>query len=146
MMIAVVNEWVVTQVVDVDDSQYSQYSRDSQVAIDITNALPPPQVGWIFTGNALVPGPNSVVSAKITKLAFRERFTFAELLAIQAAQQTNMALQVLNDNVAVSTFIDLGRPDTISGVQVLVSTGLLTAQRASQILTTPPTAAELYQG
>ena len=45
-----------------------------------------------------------------------------------------------------STFIDLTRADTIRGMGLLVLTGLLTPERSAEILTTAPTAVELYKG
>jgi len=89
---------------------------------------------------------NGVVGTLITKLAFRERFTTSELLGVYTAIPTYPLLQIMIDNQAVSTFIDLSRSDTISGVDYLVSIGLLTLTRATTILTTPPSAMEIYQG
>ena len=146
MTLAIVNEWVVTAIVTIDESQYPDYAAHAQAAIDITPTLPKPQIGWIFTGCALVPPAGYQNSMKITKLAFRSRFTFAELVAIQTAQQTNIPLQVLNDNLAVATYIDLTRQDTVGGVNMLVAFGLLTPARAQQILTTAATDTEIYQG
>jgi len=145
MILAVVNNGVVTQVTpNVDPSLYSQYAQNAQACIDITSTLPQPQVGWIFTGSTLV--SNGVVGTLITKLAFRERFTTSELLGVYTAIPTYPLLQIMIDNQAVSTFIDLSRSDTISGVDYLVSIGLLTLTRATTILTTPPSAMEIYQG
>jgi hypothetical protein len=91
---------------------------------------------------------------KITVLAFRNRFTQAEKIAIDLAsidnpaapmQQRQLAamLRVSQADTSCATFIDLARSDTRSGVQILETYGILGAGRASVILDTPPTAIEL---
>lgn len=98
------------------------------------------------------PAPQPV---RITKLAFRNRFTQAEKVAIEIAaldvpaatmQQRAQAaaLRAHQADVAVATFIDLNRPDTRAGVQALEAAGLLAAGRAAVILDTPPTAEEVW--
>mgnify|MGYP000845411939 CR=1 FL=1 len=92
----------------------------------------------------------------ITKLAFRNRFSQAEKVAIEIAALDNpaatmpqraqaAALRASQQDVAVATFIDLTRADTRAGVQALEAAGLLAAGRAAVILDTPPTEAELFQ-
>ena len=146
MTIAVVNNNVVTSIVAVDESAYAQYATNAQAAIQIDAMVPQPQVGWLFDGANLNPPPSATVSVKITKLAFRNRFTFSELVAIQAASQTSMVIQVLQGNLAVATYIDLVRADTIAAINMLVGAGLLTSTRANTILTAPATIVELYLG
>ena len=152
MIVAVVNEWVVTQIVTVpDDDQtgiYGQLAQNCQVAIDITNTIPQPQVGWKFDGANL--NSNGQNSWKITKLAFNERFQPSELIAIltaaAATTPTGFELQIMMQRQSLATYIDLTRSDTQAGVGFLVTLGILTPARATQILNTPPTAEELYQG
>lgn len=148
MIVAVVNDWVVTSIEQIDESEYQALANQCQLAIDVTNISPQPQVGWIFNGSNLISNGN--VNWQITRLAFRERFTVPELLGIIAAsQQSNsmgLTLQMMMQNQMISTFIDLSRSDTIAGVEALVSFNLITSDRANQILTTQPTAQELYKG
>lgn len=87
---------------------------------------------------------------RITRLAFRQRFTAAEkatltFVARQATQQ-GAAVQSYLDDVQAAAHIDLLRTDTRAGVQALEAGGLLAAGRAAVILDTPPTAEELYRG
>ena len=148
--IAIVNDFMVTQILTVDDSQYQQYANSCQVAIDITNITPQPQVGWSFDGTNLNPPSGYTQSMQITKLAFRERFTTAELLGILSAASGSTTeafmLQLMMQNQSLATFIDLSRSDTIAGVEYLVSQGLITQNRANQILTTTPSPIEIYKG
>jgi hypothetical protein len=88
------------------------------------------------------------VPRKITKLAFRNRFTAAEKVTMEMAaldnpaasmaqrQQAAMLRVNLADTVA-ATWIDLSRADTRAGVQILEAAGLLAAGRALVILDAP---------
>lgn len=94
---------------------------------------------------------------RITRLAFRNRFTMAEKAAMELAKLDNPAatmaqrqqaavLRAYMDDVAASTFVDLQRPDTRAGVQQLEAMGLLAAGRAAEILNTLPTDLEVFNG
>jgi hypothetical protein len=85
------------------------------------------------------------VGTKITRLAMRNRFTFAEKVAIETAAQSSASIKVYLDDLAASTFVDLSRPDTQAGVQLLESEGIIATGRASEILTNPVTADEVPQ-
>lgn len=85
---------------------------------------------------------------RITRLAFRNRFTSAEKMALEMAalddptapmaqRQQAAAIRVHLADVAASTFVDLARADTRAGVQALEAGGLLGAGRALQILDSP---------
>jgi len=93
-------------------------------------------------------------SKKITVLAFRNRFTQAEKVAIDLSsidnptatapvRQLAASLRVMASDLTVATFVDLDRPDTRAGVQSLETYGIIGAGRALIILDTPPTALEL---
>jgi hypothetical protein len=93
----------------------------------------------------------------ITKLAFRERFTQAEKIAIEIAslddpsapmQQRALAagLRSAQADQRDAAFIDLKNPSTVAGVQQLEAFGLIAAGRANEILNTLPTAEERFYG
>lgn len=102
-------------------------------------------------GDTLPPAPPQQPSPplrRITKLAFRNRFTQAEKIAIEIAQldvptapmqQRALAagLRASQADVMAGTYIDLDRADTRAGVQALEAAGLLAAGRAVQILDAP---------
>lgn len=114
--------------------------------IDITSAVPKPDVGWTYDGAKLNPPADFVISdMRITKLGFRQRFTLSEMTTIYNALSTNTMLKILMDNLSIATFVDLARSDTIQGVYYIASQGLITMERATQILTTPPSASEHYK-
>jgi hypothetical protein len=70
----------------------------------------------------------------LTKLEFRSRFTFEELVAIEVAAETDAMIRVLNQNQAVADFIDITDARTIAGINLLVSKTLITQERADAIL------------
>ena len=97
--------------------------------------------------------PQPVVDLRITRLAFRNRFTQAEKVALELAalddpaapmaqRQLSAAIRASMADTAAATFIDLGRPDTRAGVQMLETGGLLATGRALEILDAPVTAEE----
>lgn len=92
-------------------------------------------------------------ASRITKLAFRNRFTQAEKVALEIAaldnpaatlaqRQQAAAIRAHLADVSVSPFVDLGRDDTRAGVQALEAGGLLAAGRALAILDAPVEAHE----
>lgn len=78
---------------------------------------------------------------QITRLAFLDRFTDAEAVAIDLASMgaTVEAASVRRylSKVNAATFIDLDRADTRAGVQALEAGGLLGEGRALEIMDAP---------
>lgn len=90
---------------------------------------------------------------RITRLAFRNRFTQAEKVALEIAaldnpaapmaqRQQAAALRATLSDTAAAVYIDLGRLDTRAGVQMLEAAGLLASGRALVILDAPVVAEE----
>lgn len=82
---------------------------------------------------------------RITRLAFRNRFSRNEKVALEMAalddptaqmakRQVAAALRAHLADISAATFVDLQRADTRAGVQMLESLGLLAAGRAMEIL------------
>lgn len=93
----------------------------------------------------------------ITGLAFRNRFTRAEKIALELAalddpsapliqRQQAAALRADLKDQERATYIDLDRADTRAGVQALEAAGLIAAGRALQILDSPVLDLERYRG
>lgn len=104
---------------------------------------------YVYAAGMLVLAP----ATRITRLAFRNRFTQSEKVALELAalddpaatlaqRQQAAAIRVHLADVAASTLVDLGRDDTRAGVQALESGGLIGAGRALQILDAPVEAHE----
>jgi uncharacterized alkaline shock family protein YloU len=146
MKIALVKENVVEQVKEMTESEVLSVSHMYTACIDVSSYNPMPEPGWILSGNTLINTLNTLPTMRITKLALRQRFTISELTAIYNAMNTIPIVKILMDNLMVSTFVDLSRPDTVAGLNVLVAYGLITSDRANTILTTVPSAVEKYTG
>lgn len=102
-----------------------------------------------YEGGALVLAPDT----RITRLAFRNRFTSAEKMALEMAalddpaatmaqRQQAAAIRVHLADVSASTFVDLASDDTRAGVQALETGGLIGVGRALRILDAPVEAHE----
>ena len=70
----------------------------------------------------------------ISKLAYMERFTDAELAAVYGAAKVSLAVEVWLEKFKLSEFIDLADPRTLAGLQALESNGLIGAGRALEVL------------
>ena len=96
---------------------------------------------YVYQDGVLTIHPDS----RVTRLAFRNRFTSAEKVAIEFAclddpaapmpqRLQSAALRANQADLAAATFVDLLRPDTRAGVQMLETAGLLPEGRALEIL------------
>lgn len=73
-----------------------------------------------------------------TKLAFLQRFTTEELIAIETEMINDPILRVLQNQQKVAEYIDVTDANTIAGVNYLVTKTLLTQARADEILSIEP--------
>ena len=141
---------IVVEIKDFNDEEIIEALSDAKYnqIIDITNDNPTPGIGWMFNGSVIIPpvGVNGKISMIISRLAFRQRLTTTELVGIYVAKANNPVLQLLLDNLMAAEFIDLERVDTYQGTMYLVQQNLLTLARAQSVLTTVPTAFEIYKG
>lgn len=129
--------------------------RNTDIAPDnLIETTTPGEMRANFTGYAWVdlpyqapaPAPPAVPEPqRITRLAFRNRFTTAEKVALEIAALDNpaaamparaqaAALRASQADLAAATFVDLQRADTRAGVQMLEAAGLLAAGRVLEIL------------
>lgn len=101
--------------------------------------------------------PPAPENRRISKLAFRNRFTKAEKAGIEfaalgdptapiAQRQQAAALRADLKDQEQATFIDLDDEDTRTGVLTLEAVGLIAAGRAVEILDTPVQDKERFTG
>ena len=114
-------------------------------------------IGWAYSnGEFTPPASDEPVEAdrRITRLAFRKRFTQGEKVALELAALDDpsatpaqraqaAALRAYLKDVDAATFIDLADAHVAAGVQTLEAAGLLAAGRAAEIVTAPVTPDEL---
>lgn len=144
MNYAAIKENKVVGIIKIEsESEYQILSRCFENLIDTTGLAYQPQIGWELNPD----GTLGVVSWKISKLSFQQRFTLNEQLALQEAlNESNVLVQVLNKQFILATYIDLKRTDVIQGLGAMAQAGLITSQRMTEILTTPPAPQEIYKG
>lgn len=97
-------------------------------------------IGWLYDGVEFTkpppiypPDPASI----ITKLAFRFRLTDAEYVGILSAAKDDVEVAAWVETFNMVTQINLDDPRTKSGLDMMVSKNLLTAERETEILTAP---------
>lgn len=80
--------------------------------------------------------PAPVVSASVilTRLAFTERLTDEEMVAIYTAAKSDVRVEVWLDRFKISEQIDLTDQRLIDGIRYLEAASLLAAGRANEIL------------
>lgn len=76
-------------------------------------------------------------SSKITRLAFKQRFTTEERLEIRAEAAVNPLVYDFQDLVDSATYIDLENQSAIDSVNALESLGVISIGRASEVLRNP---------
>lgn len=81
--------------------------------------------------------PEPYVPPIITKLSFRFRMTDAEYVGILSAAKTDVEVAAWIETFNMVTQINLDDPRTKSGLNMMVSKNLLTAERETEILTAP---------
>lgn len=130
----------------------------TQVADDCTSGARLQDGVWV-DAPVVAPPPvfdGTLGESQITRLAFRNRFTTAEKVALEIAGLDNpaatmperaqaAALRANQADLAAATFVDLARPDTRAGVQMLEAAGLLSPGRVLEILDAPVTPLERPQ-
>jgi len=110
--------------------------------IDIDNINPQPGIGWTYTDNTFTYAEAPIPpSPPMTKYHFRSRFTLAKLVALDNfASSTTLSdvhkatLNTITKNFDAADSIDITNSATIQGVEYLVTAGLLTQDRATEIL------------
>jgi hypothetical protein len=121
---------------------------DGSIYEDIIWVAGPPIPSQAELDAWIAANPLAGVGTKITVLALRNRFTTTEKVTIDMAsidnpagtmQQRQLAasLRVMMADLSVATFVDLSRPDTIAGIQMLETYGIIGVGRANTILTAP---------
>jgi len=86
------------------------------------------------------PTPENAIAAvqppttPLTKLAFMNRFTMKELVAVYTAAKTEVIVEVFLDKLKLAEHVDVTDPQTIAGLQALAASGLLTETRVQEVL------------
>ena len=116
-------------------------TRDSDLAVcspaqSITEELFIEYNNWVNEGNHPSIDNTPVVfhPTVITSQEFKDRFTNTELLGFLSLAQTDATAKLLLLEAEVATEVHLQSQRTIQGVQYLASQGIITSERATEIL------------
>ena len=101
-------------------------------------------VTWVFEA---IPAPAAPdYGTKISRLALKLRMTADERKAIRTAAESNADVYDFMDLLSEATYIDLTMLETVEGINTLELAGLLDEGRADEILNTPTTEGEVWNG
>jgi hypothetical protein len=137
--------WIAAEqrVKQLDPALYAEWvETDNPKAAYYTPISDPPGPDYYYDGTQWVQYPPPP-PPPLTRLGFLSRFTVDELVGIEIARQTapdvqqRAVLAVLKESWMAANDIDVTDPRTIEGVELLVTMGLLTAERAVVILAPP---------
>jgi hypothetical protein len=95
------------------------------------------QIGWTYNGSTFsppAPAPDTRPPI-ITRLAFRYRMTDEEYVGILNAAKTDVSVAAWVETFNIVSQVNLNDPRTKSGLDMMVSKNLLTADRETAILT-----------
>ena len=139
---AIINDHIVGTVIDADKNTTI---LSNMIRIDQLD--PVPGIGWSYENGVFTapppppPPPPPAPQTVFTKYQFRSRFTLAELVAMDnfATSSTltdvqKATLNTITKNFDLADNIDITNSATIQGVEYLVSAGILTQDRATEIL------------
>lgn len=104
--------------------------------VDVTNTACAVGDRWLPNGT-FSSVPAAPPETQMSKLAFLRRITQAERIAIRAARATDPVIEDAEQLMSLADVIDVSDPDTIEYVGYLVQKGLLTQERATEVLATP---------
>jgi len=110
--------------------------------ISAANMIPIASLTAVSTGDVYEPNtetfstPEPVITPRLrlTKLEFRNQFTFAEKQAIYTAARSVVDVQIFLDDLMAAEYIDVDSAETIGGVQALETATLIGTGRADEIL------------
>ena len=143
--LAQITNGVITNIFDCLDVDQSHFPD----AIRVDDITPQPAIGWTYENGVFAPpaAPPVLVKTVYSPYGFRSLFTLAELVSIDGYQTSTIltteqkaVLFTITKNFDSATEIDIQNPNTIQSVDYLANIGLITRERAGQILSgTAPT-------
>ena len=131
MKYALIKSGFVVNIIECDAEFATQISPDFDAVVGNDSV----GIGWAWNGSAFTapvqpPSPGVRV---ITKLAYMNRFTAAELAAIYTTARTVVQIEIWLEKFKLAQEINLDDPDTVAGLQAMEAGGLIGAGRALAI-------------
>jgi len=126
---ALINNSVVTSVLDFEESEFDLYVKMNHMVIDVTNLDPRPQVGWVLVGNTLQFPVGISDREKMEITLNKQKRLFGIALSSDAIDRIGARNKILNKNgTQVTTLLT-----QLMGVKGLLETGALGTARYSCI-------------
>ncbi len=126
---ALVNNGVVTGIIDIDPEDYSLYIKNNNMIIDITDLLPQPQLNWVLIGNALE-FPSGISDREKMEIELNDKkCKFGVKLSRDAVNRIGARNKILNKSGS-QVIVLLTQ---LLGVKSLLETGALGTARSSCI-------------
>lgn len=124
---ALINNLIVTGVIEIEEYDYCDYAKSNNLVIDITDLDPQPQVNWVLNGNKLE-FPNGESNREKLEIELAEKKTdFGIKLSRIAIDRIGARNKILNKNGSqVSVLLNQLLP-----VKLLLETGALGTARYS---------------
>jgi hypothetical protein len=144
MDVILVRNGIVENVISADSVERALLFYPDYLAMERTAELSFVGPGHLYDGATFTAPPEpepEVQDRRITKFRFQLRFTDAEAVAIDMASRGDTPEAALlrrhRELVQLAEWVDLGSDLTRNGVLGLAAMGLLTPERAAEILDTP---------
>ena len=142
MRYAIIQSGIVINVIEADPEHLPSLPGMQLLASETAG------VGWAYADGAFTPPvtqPPAALDTRITRLAFRNRFTTAEKVALELAaldnpstpmaqRQQSAELRAHLKDLDAASWVDLTRPETGAALQMLEASGLIGEGRAAAIL------------
>lgn len=128
---ALINDNEVVKVEEMEDSEVAEAMRSYQLAIDITDQVPQPDVGWRFVGNKLEPYDDNLTDEQKDLIRMERRFVFGNSLCDEAVKLLSVRNRALGKtsaqvNQIISTFAPIemalrkcALPTAVGGIQAM---------------------------
>lgn len=124
---AIVNNDVVSKVLDLDDQEVASISTDGSMVIDIEDMIPQPQTGWLLEGNKLVPASASMTADERDSFQQTAQRQFGlKLLPIVVDKLGARNLKLTREAVPVDV---ASLATQMSSIKLLLETGALKTVR-----------------
>lgn len=134
MRLAAIKNGVVENVIEATtENRYaaSQHLEGNGYTVVVSETASP---GDTWDGNDFARPPKPIVKQNLTHRQFLKRLTAQEFKSIRQAANNNPDVDMFLYLFERAQEIDLADPDTLAGVQMLESAGLLANGRAAEIL------------
>lgn len=122
---ALVNNTVITNIIESEDFNYAEYSKSNHMVIDITDLIPTPQIGWILNGNQLELPLGVSDREKMEIDLNRRKREFGTVISNMCIDKIGARNKILNKNGTQVTAL----LTALLGVKSLLETGALGTAR-----------------